>query len=583
MSDTSNPISSTLPRFDRHFFDGKQKLTRIGDGSIGGKAQGLAVMNQHLTSHFTAHPIAGVTVDIPTLTVIATGLFEKFVELNKLEDIAYSDMRDDQIALAFQKAELPAQLVGDLRALIAQVHAPLAVRSSSYLEDAMYQPFASVYTTKMLPNNQHDTDTRFRKLVESIKYIYASTYFRGAKNYMQATTHTTADEKMAVIIQAIVGRRHGDRFYPDISGVVRSYNYYPVARAKPEDGVVDLSLGLGKSIVDEGQAWTYSPAHPSTFPPYNSPQDLIRQTQNEFWAVNMGKPPAYDPIRETEYLKKFNLADAERDRVLNCLVSTYDPQNDRLEVGINVTGPRILTFAPILVYKQVPLNDVFKALLKVCEDKIGGPVEIELAVTIDSERGVPAHLGFVQVRPMVVSQEEIDLNPQLLTGDDVLLASENVLGNGVIDSIRDVVYLKPETFSTQKTRHMVGEVEKINRELVKSGRPYLLIGFGRWATSDPSHGVPVDFGQISGAKVIVETTLSDMYVTLSQGSHFFHNMTSFQIMYFSVPHHDRHTIDWEWLKRQKPQTETEYVRWVSLDSPLDVRVDGRNGRGVIRQ
>jgi len=570
-----------LPRFDRHFFDGKQRFTRIGGGSIGGKAQGLARIHDHLNTHFAASPIDGVTVSIPPLTVLATDLFEKFIEQNHLHEWAESDLRDDQVALAFQKAELPAQLVGDLRALIAQVNTPLAIRSSSYLEDAMFQPFASVYTTKMLPNNQFDIDTRFRKLVEAIKFIYASTYFRGASKYMQATTHTTADERMAVIIQAVVGARHGDRFYPEISGVIRSYNYYPVGHSKPEDGVVDLALGLGKSIVDEGNAWTYSPARPRTFPPYNSPKDLVDQTQRTFWAVHMGKPPEYDPIRETEYLTKHTLTEAERDNVIMWLASTYDPQNDRIEVGLRAGGPRILTFAPLLDYEQVPLNKAFVEMLKVGEAVADGPVEIELAVTLDPEHGVPADIGFLQVRPMVVSKGTVAISEDKLAGARVLLSSKHVLGNGELDTIRDVVYLKPEAFSTQKTVHMIEPLDYINSKLVRAGKPYLLIGFGRWATSDPACGVPVDFGNISGAKAIVETTLPNMYVSLSQGSHFFHNMTSFQIKYFSIPHDDQENIDWDWLEQQPTQMESEFVRWISLDRPLNVLVDGRSGWGVI--
>jgi len=574
--------ANELPRFDRHFFNGEQKFTCIGGGSIGGKAQGLAIMRNRLAQYFPPSPDAKINVTIPTLTVVATDLFEEFMELNKLHEIAYSDMRDDQIAHAFQKAQFPPQMVGDLRALIDQVHTPLAVRSSSYLEDAMYQPFASVYTTKMLPNNQHDPDIRFRKLTEAIKYVYASTFFRDAKNYIQATEHTTSDEKMAVVIQEVVGDRYGDRFYPHISGVARSYNYYPVGKSRPEEGVVDLALGLGKSIVDEAQAWAYSPARPRTNPPFNSPADLLKQTQTKFWAVNMGKAPEYDPIHDTEYLVRFSLAAAEQDRTLDFLVSTYNAQDDRIEIGAGTPGPRILTFAPLLVYNQVPLNDLLKQLIKAGEDEVGQPVEIEFAVTLNREHGFPARFGFLQVRPMVISEEEIDFDPAEMDGPQVLLAAEHVLGNGKIDSIRDVVYVKPEVFSAMRTREIVPQIERFNRELLKEKRPYLLIGFGRWGSSDPSLGIPVNFGQISGAKVIVETTLPEMYVTLSQGSHFFHNITSFKIMYFSVLHSDRHKINWEWLARQTARGETEYLRWINMDSPLQVKVDGRQGRGVIR-
>lgn len=583
--DYSNPNHAPpeIPAFDRHFFDGRERFTRIGLGSIGGKAKGLALMRDSLAAHFERSPIRGVTVDIPALSVLATDVFDQFIADNHLSDIALSNEPDDHIAKAFQRADLPAQVVGDLRAMIAQVHSPLAIRSSSHLEDAMYQPFASVYTTKMIPNNQFDTDTRFRRLVEAIKFVYASTFFSNAKNYMLATDHTTLDEHMAVVIQEIVGKRHDDRFYPHISGVARSYNFYPVGHARPEDGVVDLALGLGKAIVDEGQAWTYSPRFPNASPPYNSATDLLKHSQTRFWGVNMGTPPAYDPIREAEYLRRFTLADAERDGVLRSLVSSYNAQDDRIEPGLSARGPRILTFAPILQLDEVRLNDAILAMLGVCEETLKLPVEVEFAMTLGQRRDEPARLGFLQVRPMVVTEETVDLDPEAFTADNAFVAAENVLGNGVLDDVADIVYVKRETFSVMQTRVIAGEIEILNRMLLEHKRPYLLIGFGRWGSSDPSLGIPVNFGQIAGARVVVESTLPDMLVTLSQGSHFFHNITSFRILYFSVPSTSERGIDWDWLGRQPVTHETEHARWVTTEHPLRIRVDGRTGRGVIQR
>ncbi len=574
--------SPDIPAFDRHFFDGRERFTRIGSGSIGGKAKGLALMRESLVAHFDRAPINGVDVEIPALSVLATDVFDQFMIDNNLSDIALSDASDDHIAQAFQRADLPAQIVGDLRAMISQVHSPLAVRSSSHLEDAMYQPFASVYTTKMIPNNQFDVDTRFRRLVEAIKFVYASTFFANAKNYMLATEHTTHDEHMAVVIQEIVGRRHDDRFYPHISGVARSYNFYPSGHARPEDGVVDLALGLGKAIVDEGQAWAYSPRFPRANPPYNSINDLLKHTQTRFWAVNMGAPPPYDPIRETEYLQRFTLIDAEGDGVLASLISSYDAANDRIEPGLSARGPRILTFAPILQLDEVLLNDAVLAMLHVCEKTLGLPVEVEFAMTLGSHIHGPARLGFLQVRPMVVSEETIELSADELWSEDALVSSENVLGNGTLDGICDIVYVKSDAFSVLTTRVIAGEIEQLNRKLLEQGRAYVLIGFGRWGSSDPSLGIPVNFGQIAGAKVIIEATLPEILVTLSQGSHFFHNITSFRIPYFSVPPTAQKGINWEWLAHQNVVDETEHVRWVRTEQPLRIKVDGRTGRGVIR-
>jgi hypothetical protein len=570
-----------LAHFDRRFFTGRERFTYIGSGSIGGKAHGLAHIKGIIESSLEGRFEPDITIDIPTLTVISTDYFDSFMKQNNLDEVVHTQMRDDLIAHAFQSAELPVELLGDLRALAREVHTPLAIRSSSMLEDAMFQPFASIYGTKMTPCNQPDPDTRFRKLVEAVKFVYASTFFSDAWSYMKSTHHTTMDEKMAVIIQEVVGTRFGERYYPHISGVARSHNFYPFGHARPEEGVVDLALGLGKSIVDDGCAWSYSPEHPQADPPYNSIGDLLKQSQTRFWAINMGRPPAFDPMNEIEYMVRCDLGDAEYDVSLNHLVSTFQPENERIVMGTHSRGPRIVNFAPILKGGVLPVNDVIKVLLKTCEDALGTPVEIEFAVTLGHDRPSPARLGFLQLRPMVVSGEAVDVAPDEMAADRVLLASDTVMGNGHVDTIHDVVYVKPETFGVNHTVRIAEELDGINRTLVEAKQPYLLIGFGRWGTSDPQGGVPVKFGQIAGAKVIVEVTLPDLDFSLSQGSHFFHNLTSFRIIYFSVRHSSDYKIDWDYLNRQATVDETEYVRHVRLDYPLIIKADGRTRRGVV--
>lgn len=567
--------------FDRRFFTGAEKFTVIGRGSLGGKAHGLALMKDILEGQLAPSLRPEIEVAVPTLTVITTEFFELFMRQNDLFDVASSSARDDQVAIAFQRASLPPQLVGDLRALIEQVHTPLAVRSSSVLEDAMFEPFASVYATKMIPNNQVDADTRFRKLVEAVKFVYASTFFKDAKNYLQATVHTMNDEKMAVIIQEVVGVRHGQRFYPHISGVARSYNFYPLGLAKPAEGIVNLALGLGKTIVDDGVAWSYSPGYPQANPPYNSLDDLLAQAQREFWAVNMDLPLEYNPIKENEHIMKFSLEDAENDGILRFIASTYRAQDDKIVYGITESGPRVVDFAPILKFDLIPLNRLLKELLKLCEDTLQKMVEVEFAMTLDEGRGTPARFGFLQVRPMVVSEANVELSLAELMGKNVLAASESALGNGVLGSIQDVVYVKPEKFNVHHSEAVASELEGLNYPLVEEGRPYLLIGFGRWGTSDPQAGIPVNFGQICGAKVIIESALPETSTMLSQGSHFFHNITSFKVFYFSISPSDKYTIDWGWLNGQNAVHDTEFVRHVRLPAPLKIKVDGRTGRGVI--
>ncbi len=568
--------------FDRHFFDSTEDFTVIGSGKPGGKASGLALAKEILSS--LPQNTGDILVNIPRLTVITTEYFDEFMAQNNLYELAYSDdVPDYLIAHKFQHADLPVMILGDLRSIVEEVHTPLAIRSSSLLEDAIYEPFAGIYETKMIPNNQPSADTRFRKLAEAIKFVYASTFFKQAKNYLKATKHSLEEEKMAVIIQEVVGTKRDTRFYPTISGVARSYNFYPTGRATPEDGVVNLALGLGKTIVDGGICWFYSPVYPNLCPPHGSARDLLKQTQLHFWAVNMGKPPEYDPTKETEYLVHGDLADAERDGTLEWIASTYNAASDRIDPGIFRKGPRVLSFAPILDLERIPLNRLITSLLTACKKALDNEIEIEFALTLDPKKRVPPRFGFLQVRPMVVSHEVVEVSDAEFTGDEVVLASENVLGNGSVETICDVVYVKPESFDSKDTQRIAEELAVINEKLVKQGRQYVLIGFGRWGSSDPWLGIPVNWSQINGAKVIVEATLPQMNPDLSQGSHFFHNITSFQVFYLSAKHSGRYAIDWTWLNQQDSLEETERVRHVTLPSPLHIKLDGRQGKGVIRR
>ena len=532
-----------------------------------------------MTELFPEQRYDELEVSIPRFVVIGTDVYDAFLQRNDLRELAEDDTPDDRLAMAFQRAEFPAEFAGDIRALISSVHAPLAVRSSSRLEDALYEPFAGVYGTKMIPNNQSDTESRYRKLIEAIKFVYATAFFREAKGYLKMIGRQSTEEKMAIIIQEVVGLRHGDRFYPNLAGVGRSFNFYPVGNAEPEEGVVDLALGLGKTIVDGGMAWTYSPAHPKVSPPFTI-KDMLRNTQTEFWAVNMGKPPAFDPVKETEYMVKGNLADAEHDETLGVIASTYDAPNDRMVMGVGRPGQRVLDFAPLLKLDTIPLNDTVSRILKRCQEKLGAAVEIEFALNTGKDA---SRFGLLQVRPMVVSSEKVEIPEGELVGDGVLLASSNTLGNGSNHELVDIIYVRPDQFAKDQTRAIAADIDRMNRVAVEEGRSYALIGFGRWGSSDPWLGIPVDWGSVSGARVIVEATLPDMNVELSQGSHFFHNITSLQIPYFCVAFDGPHRIDWNWLDRQETVSETERVRHVRLPSPLNVRLDGRGRTGVIQK
>jgi len=572
-----------VPAFERRPLDSQEPITRIGGGSLGGKARGLVLAHDLLAAEFDASDET-LMIGVPHLTVLATDVFDAFMERNDLDSIAFSDAPDDRIAHAFQRADLPVEVVGDLRALASTARTPLAVRSSSLLEDALFRPFAGVYETKMTPCNQPDPAQRYQRLLEAIKFVYASTYLSTAQDYIRAAGEDPRREKMAVILQQIVGTRHGDRFYPDLSGVCRSYNYYPVGRGRPEEGVVQLALGLGKSIVDGGLSWSYCPARPRSPPPFGSVGDLLKNTQTRFWAVNLGPAPEYDPIVETEYLVHSDLAAAEYDATLGFVASTYDARSDRLYPGVGRSGPRALNFAPLLEQNRFGFNQVVPRLLAACERALLAAVEIEFALTLPHPAGPDrARFGFLQVRPMVVSQTQVEVSEEELNGSDVLVASISGMGNGTDESIADVVYVRPETFDARHTPAIARALQESNVRLMGEGRPYLLIGFGRFGSSDPWLGIPVNWGQIAGARAIVEAGLPGLFVEPSQGSHFFHNLSSFEVSYLTVPVGALRGIDFEWLDRQAAVSETEFVRHVRLAAPLLLRVDGRTGRGVIRR
>jgi hypothetical protein len=556
---------------------GRMDPLREGREEIGGKAQGLLSVRQAIAGIGSEHNVdAEFTVDIPRMAVLGTSVFEAFIERNRLLEVALSDLPDERIAHAFQRADLPFEVLGDLRDLANRWTIPLAVRSSGWLEDATQRPFAGVYQTKMVPNHWHNPDTRFQKLVEAVKLVWASTFFKISKDYCKATGLCMENEKMAVILQEMVGKRHHSRFYPELSGVARSFNYYPVRPARPEDGVVSLALGLGKTIVDGAKCWTYSPAYPHRPPPFKSPQETLDETQNEFWVVNLGEPPEYNPIKETEYMQKADLLAAEQDGVLDYLASTFDVESERLSAGTGARGPRVLTFAPLLELDEFRFNRLVSDVLMGCEQALDGPVEIEFAATFD-----PFRFGFLQVRPMVVPSGSLQVTPEDLRRPGVVAASEMVLGNGILEDIQDIVYVIPERFDLKDTRQIAEELDQHNHRLVEENRPYLLIVFGRLGSLDPWLGIPVTWGQICGAKVVVEATRENVRVELSQGSHYFHNITNLGVIYFSMPFTHPHRVDWDWLERQPVFDEKPFTRHVRLPAPLKIKVDGRSGRGVI--
>ena len=580
MTDESGP---EVPHYDRRSTDRDQPFTRIGDGALGGKAEGLRLIRDRVLPAIVQDELPGFQVLVPRSTVLTTELFDEFLEGNGLQGVALSGARGDRLVQAFLGGEMPERYLDDLRSLTERFDGPLAVRSSSLLEDDLKHPFAGIYSTKMIPNDQDDADDRLEALVGAVKLVYASTFFKAARDYAARAGSPAGSEKMAVVVQEVLGRRRNARFYPSVSGVARSHNYYPPSWAEPGDGVVVLAMGLGKTIVDGGRSWTYCPADPRRPQPFRGLRHLVRSCQTRFWAVRMGSPPIADATRETEYLTRCGFEEAEADDALRHVASTYSPQSDVLTPGTGERGPRVLNFAPLLTLDEVPLNGVLQRLLSRSQEALGCPVEMEFAADLDPQRGLPARVAHLQVRPMAVSSEKVELGEADLRGEDVLLSSHSVLGNGSPGGIRDVVFVKPGAFDPVFTQLVAREVERFDRSLRESDRPYVLIGLGRWGSADSWAGIPVGWSQICGARVIVEASLPQVSPELSQGSNLMQNLTAFSVLYVAVRPEEDGAIDWDWLSRQETVAEGDWVIHVRTAAPLKISVDGHSGRGVVKR
>ncbi|MCU0234149.1 MAG: PEP/pyruvate-binding domain-containing protein [Thermoanaerobaculales bacterium] len=579
----SRPVDVGVPSFDPKTFGVEQRLARIGTGSVGGKAAGLRQIIEQILPRFDGARFPDVEVVVPRAVVIATDVFTEFVERNRLREVALGEAPDPEIALAFVRGELTEEIREQLRQLLALTHAPLAVRPSSFLEDVHHRAFAGAFTTKMIPNSEDNDALRYRRLASAIKLAWASTFFDGAIRSRRAAGLAADAEQMAVIVQEVFGRRHDGRFYPTLSAVVRSYNHYPLPGSKREDGVVRVALGLGKTITDGDHVWSYCPYRALAPPPFKSTADLLAFTQTSFWAINVGDPPPPDPAREAACLLRCGLGDAEEDGTLDFLASTYDPGADQLRTGIASPGPRAVTFAPVLESRTIPFTPVVEHLLELACNVLNGEAEIEIAAELDRERGLPMKVAFLQVRSMLTPGERTPVEDGELEAADVLVASDNCLGQGARSDLTDVVYLRPQHFDRGWTRMMASELDAVNRGLVEEGRFGVFIGPGRWGTTDDRFGVPVKWGQISAARVIVEASLSDAPVNLGHGTQFFHRLLNHRVLYMQVEAGGHGRIDWQWLEDQEAIWESRHVRHVRVPRPLDVRIDCATRRGLIRR
>jgi len=562
------------------FKPSQSNFLRIGSGSLGGKARGLAFVRHLLRTRRITKRFPGVRITVPPAVVIATDMFDQFLAENNLGDFALHCDDDNEIQQRFLDSSLPAPLIENLEAFLEEVRYPLAVRSSSLLEDSQYQPFTGVYETFMLGNQQGGSRARLDELSEAIKRVYASTFSQHAKSYVRATPYRLEEEKMAVILQQVVGTLHGQRFYPDFSGVVRSHNFYPVPPMNFDDGIAAVALGLGRTVVDGGKCLMFCPRYPKNLLQFSSVEDILANTQTEFCALELDAiPPAGGPghLREA----RFGLDVAEKDGTLHAVASTYSADNHAVYDGLSRPGARVVTFAPMLKLGMFPLAQILELLVRAGEEALGNPVEIEFAVRLP--RGEePADFGFLQIRPLTLARDHQDLAIDDVDPAQVLCRSTKVLGNGRIENLHDIVVVDSHRFERSRSQAVAKAVAHFNASLNAENRPYLLIGVGRWGSNDPWLGIPVEWDEISGARAIVEAGFRDFRVTPSQGSHFFQNLTAFQVGYFTVnPDAGEGAVDWEWLADQPAVEEQGCVRHLHFPDPLRVVMNSKKSQGVI--
>ena len=566
--------------FERDRFDRYSNFARIGDGSLGGKGRGLAFIDNMVKRHAEFEEFENASVVIPKTVVLCTDIFDEFMDMNQLYQVALSDADDETILRAFLRAKLPDRLVEDFFAFFDVVKSPIAIRSSSLLEDSHYQPFAGIYSTYMIPYLT-DKYEMLRMLSDSIKGVYASVYYKDSKAYMQATSNVIDQEKMAVILQEVVGTQYGDRFYPSISGVARSINYYPINDELAEEGTVSLALGLGKYFVDGGLTLRVCPYHPDKVLQTSEMEMALRETQTRFYALDLKNLGQNFSLDDGFNLLKLPVKEAENDGALTYIASTYDPYDMVIRDGIYPGGRKVITFANILQHDVFPLARILQLAQKYGQGEMRRPVEIEFAVNLDAKekKGV---FYLLQIRPMVDMKADLNEDLNTIPEDQLLLKSVNSLGQGIMDDIQDVIYVKTDGYSASNNQLIAYDIEKLNKRFLDEGKHYILVGPGRWGSSDTWLGIPVKWPNISAARVIVEAGLTNYRVDPSQGTHFFQNLTSFGVGYFTINAYMNDGLyNQELLNSMPAVEETKFLRWVHFDKPLTVKMNGKKKIGVV--
>lgn len=568
--------------FEEFAIPDETNIVSLGSGALGGKGRGLAFVNTLIYNLNFSEIIPDINVRTPNTSIVGTDEFDIFLERNHLNEIIYTEQDYEKVKKWFMNGELSINLTKRLKTLIKLIEKPIAVRSSSLFEDSTMQPFSGIFETYLLPNNHPDVNVRFRQLSDAIKMVYASIFSDNARTYFEAVNYKIEEEKMAVVIQEVVGNEYEGYFYPHISGTAQSHNYYPVAHMKPEDGFAVAALGLGKYVVEGEKTYRFSPKYPKL--DIISNKDLFKSSQVHFYAVDL-KKEKIDLLKDGEDagLATIDLYEAEKHTTLKHIASVYDPENDRIEPGITSYGPRIVNFANILKYEYIPLSKTLQVILDVVKEALGSPVEIEFAVDLNKDESGKAHFYLLQIKPLLGTEEDYRINIDKVEEDKLIMFSNTSMGNGKIDHIKDVIYAKVDNFNKLKTQEMADEIEKLNRKMLNDHKQYILMGPGRWGTRDKFIGIPVAWPQISNAKVIVEIGMKDFPLDASLGSHFFHNVTSMNVGYFSLQlASGKDKLFLEKLDQQKVISETEYFKHVEFKKPLEVIMDGRKRISIIK-
>ena len=556
----------------------RAEFSRIGHGSLGGKGRGLAFLSKTVKERFSGPSYPGMNIRVPRTIAICTDVFDQFLEANRIDKGGLSGSSDERIVQLFLDSDLPVTVLGDIRAFAEDVRNPVVVRSSSLLEDALFQPFAGIYSSVMLSNSGMDVDSRFQNICTAIKFVYSSTFFEKAREYLRSTGNSIMSEKMAVLVQEVAGQRHGDLYYPNISGVARSYDYWPMGGCANSDGTVNLAFGLGKTIVDGGSTFRFCPVHPnmSMVP---SPKEAMRYSQKKFYAIRVGTHLKRTGFHEDIQLVSLDVADAEPHGTLELAASTYSPEDDRIYPGCFREGPRVIDFAPLLA-GTLPLPELLSDLLRTGRDALRCPIEMEFAMNVNGTDPMEVDLYLLQIRSMVARKEQVSVDLNDLPKELTLLSSRRAMGQGRTE-VSDVVMVKGTELEMSLSAPRVKRINELNRRLADEKRPYMLIGPGRWGSCDPWLGIPVIWSDISGVKVMVERPVGERMIDPSQGSHFFQNLTSLRLFYLTLGADEDSEADWSWLKGQYVMGEDDLAVHIRTKDPIEVLVDGANGKGAV--